>query len=87
MLMLTTIKDFQKILSPEEGYISDQRGAVMAWGLLHRRLEDIWQTRHCAFEWVDDVIDVEPKERMVNSCDLGTSHGQTNPKNQNLHEN
>ena len=31
-----------------------------------------------------DVIDVEPKERRVKLYDLGASHGQRDPQNQNL---
>ena len=38
--------------------------------------------KHCdeVCDWVNNVEDVELKYKIVNLCDLGDSHGQTDPK-------
>lgn len=38
--------------------------------------------KHCdeVCDWVNNVEDVKPKYKIVNLCDLGDSHGQTDPK-------
>lgn len=59
-------------------------GRVHHWprrGCYGLRAKDDY-TKRCdeVRDWVNNVEDVEPKYKIVNSCDLGDVHEQTDPK-------